>query len=699
MASSKGKRVAAFEDDKAAKHKRLTGFKSGLPHCSQNALSAILDKVKKEGIPESIAPKDFRAASKSLLEGMTLYGPIWQISNATTLEGNEVEIKHLNVLSFLAGLYYNGGSFQSYLDKLHSERPSSVDRPWQAILFSDEVHPGHQLSSSAKKVWAIYFAFVEYGSFLCKEDLWITLYVGKSSTVQQLRSSIGQVFKLVLESMFQNPMANPLYGVRLKKENGQCLVLHWTMAMWLQDGAAQKMTFSNKQDSGSRICMLCKNLFSAKGGGGIEKEKVLQKHIRLGDLDLSSSGEILESWQRMKERQANLNKGQFKKWMQATGIDFTHEALLLSAPLKELQLLKPVEQYVPDLMHALCSKGCLSYVTFWVLEALCEGGMADIYERLQSYLQLWRQPKALSTFKAHLLFDKKAVDGHKSAGYIKSSASEMLALHKPLAYFIQSCCLANNFMVDQCKCFLNWSAVLEYCMCIPFLQRPSPEHVLHLVETALESIVTCGWGPEMRPKMHWPLHWPHCLKRFGILPSCWSLERKHKVVRRQGSLCFNIEHYEMSVLREVLCDQVAALHSTEDLVLGCCLQNPKANKKAQAILAQYNIECQQVARSCKLSNGFEVAVEDMVLFQSSVSLPMRCGKVCYLLASNGYLLALVEEYQLAESNKEMLFSKWEASAATLCLVEVKCIRTAVTYSVSSNVGLVVLEPYHVAKGT
>jgi hypothetical protein len=350
-------------------------------------------------------------------------------------------------------------------------------------------------------------------------------------------------------------------------------------------------------------------------------------------------------------------------------------------------------------MHALCSKGCLSYVTFWVLEALCEGGMADIYERLQSYLQLWCQPKALSTFKAHLLFDKKAVDGHKSAGYIKSSASEMLALHKPLAYFIQSCCLANNFMVDQCKCFLNWSAVLEYCMCIPFLQRPSPEHVLHLVETALASIVTCGWGPDMRPKMHWPLHWPHCLKRFGLLPSCWSLERKHKVVRRQGSLCFNMEHYEMSVLREVLCDQVSALHSTKDLVLGCCVQSPKTNKKAQAILAQYNIECQQVARSCKLSSGLEVAVEDVVLFQSSGLVPMRCGKVCYLLASNGYLLALVEEYQLADSNKEMLFSKWKTSAATLCLVEVKCIRTAVTYSVSSNVGLVVLEPYHVAKGT
>ena len=135
MASSSGKRVAAFEDDKAAKHKRLTDFKSGLPHCSQNALSAILDKVKKEGIPDSTSPKDFRAASKSLLEEMTLYGPIWQISNATTLEGNVVEIKHLNVLSFLAGLYYNGGSFQSYLDKLHSERPSSVDRPWQAIPF------------------------------------------------------------------------------------------------------------------------------------------------------------------------------------------------------------------------------------------------------------------------------------------------------------------------------------------------------------------------------------------------------------------------------------------------------------------------------------------------------------------------------------------------------------------------------------
>jgi hypothetical protein len=134
MASSSGKRVAAFEDDKAAKHKRLTDFKSGLPHCSQNALSAILDKVKKEGIPDSTSPKDFRAASKSLLEEMTLYGPIWQISNATTLEGNVVEIKHLNVLSFLAGLYYNGGSFQSWTNFTQKGQAQWTDHGRQSFF-------------------------------------------------------------------------------------------------------------------------------------------------------------------------------------------------------------------------------------------------------------------------------------------------------------------------------------------------------------------------------------------------------------------------------------------------------------------------------------------------------------------------------------------------------------------------------------
>lgn len=125
----------------------------------------------------------------------------------------------------------------------------------------------------------------------------------------------------------------------------------------------------------------------------------------------------------------------------------------------------------------------------------------------------------------------------------------MLSLCRPLAYFLQVCCLEKNLMEKECRCFLAWISLLEYCHSIHQLDQPIAKHMEDLVQTALACLVECGWVQYMRPKMHWRLHFPGVVPRFGILPSCWTCERKHKVVRKYGSNCFNVQHYDTSVLR------------------------------------------------------------------------------------------------------------------------------------------------------
>lgn len=66
--------------------------------------------------------------------------------------------------------------------------------------------------------------------------------------------------------------------------------------------------------------------------------------------------------------------------------------------------------------------------------------------------------------------------------------------------------------------FLAWCDVLDFCVSIPLLQAASPERLATLVETALGLVKDCGWGDRMRPKMHWPLHWPNALERWQCLP-------------------------------------------------------------------------------------------------------------------------------------------------------------------------------------
>ena len=699
----------ASSEQKQNKLRKLHDFKQDLPHCSQTALSAILDKVRKEGVPEQSSPKDIREASGLSLDSMTLYGALWQTFDAHTPEGKTLTLSHINVLSLLAGIFFAGGCFHDFMQQLHGKFPSSKEAPWRCVLYSDEVHPGHQLSSNSRKCWAIYFGFLEFGKALSREEVWLPIFICRSALVNQLASSIGQCFKAILEAMFNNPLANPLTGVKLKSSTGKHVILHWTLSMFLQDGSAQKFTFSNKQDAGSRVCMLCANIFLAKvthnfsGEDEVEESQPsLHQFRKLKDLQLVQNDEILQSWHRMQRRKAEVSKTEWKDWCQASGLDYSDHALLLSTKLNELRLLQPSSQYCHDYMHALCSKGALCFIVFWLLDGLSSNGQPNVWKTLYEYLELWIPPLSFNAIKPHLLFQDKNVEGHKASKYLKCSASEMLSLYRPLAYYIRTCCLANNFLQTACLCFLAWCDVLDYCTAIPLLPKPNPKHLQVLVETALDLLERSGWGPNMRPKMHWPLHWPHALQRWQCLPACWTLERKHKVIRRHGGLCCNMAHYENFVMRETLFEQIAAL-TQQDTTLtasGCYLVKPhKPTKKMQAYLASLNMLPKDssvfCAKSCKLDNGHVATVGDVVLFQKDITLPFRCGKLECLL-DLGQLFGIVTEYTLVDNMVDKNAMKFDSTNVSKTLVPALVIESPVTHSFTAG-SVVCLTPAHLKK--
>ena len=110
-------------------------------------------------------------------------------------------------------------------------------------------------------------SFLEFGADLSREELWTTLFISRSSLVAELDGGMAQVFKILLESIFTGP-TNPAVGLLLKGADSSHLKLHFCLGMFLQDGGAQKMTFLNKQDGGSRLCQLCKNMFNEASSWG-----------------------------------------------------------------------------------------------------------------------------------------------------------------------------------------------------------------------------------------------------------------------------------------------------------------------------------------------------------------------------------------------------------------------------------------------
>lgn len=186
---------------------------------------------------------------------MCHYGPIFEQKVARTVDGGTTALLFLNLLSYLAASFAQGGGFADLLERCHQSCPSSYAKPWHGIFYSDEVRPGNQLSSTTRKTWAVYFSFKEFSqATLSKELAWITLMVKRSQEVSALEASIGQCFRLILEHMFTSEWGSPCHGVLLKQQE-KSLKLYWTVGMFLQDGSAQKHTFGNKQDSGSRICL------------------------------------------------------------------------------------------------------------------------------------------------------------------------------------------------------------------------------------------------------------------------------------------------------------------------------------------------------------------------------------------------------------------------------------------------------------
>ena len=170
------------------------------------------------------------------------------------------------------------------------------------MAYADEMHPGNMLNSSSRKAWCIYISFLEFDRFLTKSDCWFCIAICRSAEICNLAAQMSQMFRLVLESIFADGL--PETGVLLTSPKGS-LRLHFTLSMILQDGGAQKSVWSNRQDTGSKPCFLCKNLFQLKdadsleGGGG----KVFGKFLKYDQLQIATDEEVISSWQRLASKE------------------------------------------------------------------------------------------------------------------------------------------------------------------------------------------------------------------------------------------------------------------------------------------------------------------------------------------------------------------------------------------------------------
>ena len=150
------------------------------------------------------------------------------------------------------------------------------------------------------------------------------------------------------------------------------------------DGGAIRQTWLSRQNSGNRICQLCKNIFKLQSAN--ENNMTMKmisrsssKYILFNQLKIYTDQEILDSCKRLAERKKIETKSIMKRWQQACGYSCHPRGLLASACLPGLGLFKPSNGYpngyLHDWMHGMVSHGALNHIMQWLLDTLIKPGI------------------------------------------------------------------------------------------------------------------------------------------------------------------------------------------------------------------------------------------------------------------------------------------------------------------------------------
>ncbi|CAL1139986.1 unnamed protein product [Cladocopium goreaui] len=617
---------------------------------------------------------------------------------AITLKNEEQVVLHINFLSLLAGVFQKGGAFTDFLLKFRNARPSSLEEPWQAVVYCDEFHPGNVLNSTSRKLWCIYISFLEFKQMLSKENMWFCLATCRSTEVSQLAAGISQVFKLVMEHMFCHN--SPDTGILLSSAKGS-LRLFSTLGMVLQDGQAQKLVWCNRQDSGSKPCMMCNNIFQLKDAESADMndcQKVFSRFTKLSQLHLATDADILQSWHRLKDKKDTVPAGVFSKWQQAAGVTFSPHCFMASEALQGLNLIKPVSMYCFDFMHGMCSHGLMQDTIFLVLESLNKNGH-KVWDTLHDWVGLWVLPHGYSC-NLKSFFGTKSVNSYRKAGTFKASASEMLCIYKLLQFFLQTMFLCNNVMVEQCMCFLCWADVLDFLVSIPAFLDPPRDQLARLVETALEATVAAGFADDMKAKHHWTLHYSVCLERWKQLPTCWAMERKHKTPRKFGSAQCNLATYEIGIMSAVTSEHISILLQDEDLYkTGCYLvEAHRCSKNLEGLLKQCNLWVEGMASSssCRLQCGMICKAGDVAFLRGTLSntpsFKWGCCQVKHFLQAGNLKLCVVDMFNFLEARANTFASSWQGTTGSLKLISAENILQPVLCTFGKSGKLTCLTP-------
>lgn len=614
---------------------------------SQSALQGVLQEIRQKGLPAASSRRSIKRARENAVRASTSYGELFQKISIPTEGGPNVELEIVSPAPFLDHVMRNCTAFANYFIAKHNKRPSSVERPWRIVLYTDEVSPGNQLKvDNRRKVWVIYWSFAEFESGLSNEVMWNILAIARSSTVKDLNGMT--VLSRYILPYFYSPSDFRL-GISLS-HNDQILLVFATISLLVADEAALKSIWEFKGASGTLPCFFCKNVVLHRSDLHLnDSSGTLVSHAE-SDCSklLLHTDESLRAVARMLGAQKDLlTRAAFEKLEQSVGLNHRPDGLLCDPTFASLT---PISSTVYDWMHCYVVAGVFNVEVGHLLDRLHSHGVSHV--AIHTFFGNLKYPHSISSrgVSGQKCFQKKIDTGDN----FKCSASEALSIYSPLRYFLMSIrCDPGSDLQKAIASYFCLASVLDRL-------RKSMKGLID-PNKLLELIVkhTCYFKrayseDAITPKFHFCLHLPSMLNTHGMLISCFVMERKHKEVKRVANNLSNTHGWFESNILET----VTQMH-LQDLADDCYMPpltaslvkaHPAGPDLTAIVRNSLDVTGEvQTSKTAFFSSYQQCSVNDVVLYDAGASLGV--GQVQFHVSVDSCCISCITRWAPAGNNE------------------------------------------------
>jgi hypothetical protein len=487
----------------------------------------------------------------------TPYGPLHQTISIDAEEIGAapiaVEIQHpFAIFWYVCNVSI---AFTEMLKRTAAACPCSPAAPWRILLYSDGVDPGNQLAyRHSRKMDAVYWSILEFGSSVLSDEMaWFELATIRQTTSENVKARLSGVITALGLTFFDENGHDMRHGMALQLADGSSMMIFLTFGMNIADECALHETYCCKGSGGLKPCMLDQNVFNAQNKRGIVESAtswcVLHTCSAWNRIRLHTTDSITGILRRLQRDKPNILVGDFDELQTRLGWNLVPGSLMMHPQMS--RLMDPVSSVCYDWMHIFYVSGIFNVHVGCMMQGLKPHRIT--YSVLDVYLKKWRWPMQIGPRSGQDACSEKRAKASWDDGTFKAQASEGRSVLIVLAHFVSRIVVPSAFDTVRAHgaCFM---LLVELLILIEKVGRgtTTPDALQHATSTYLAAYRNLYADENMTIKFHYCMHLPDFLRRWGFLPNCFALERKHRVPKRFANQVTNTEcNWDACVLREL----------------------------------------------------------------------------------------------------------------------------------------------------